>query len=418
MTPRPMHEPDADVVIVGAGPAGASLAMRLGARGVRVILLDRARFPRDTVCGEAVSPGARALLEELGLVAAVREAGAYPYHGVRLVGPHGEVVETRYPGGAHGLSLPRHALDALVAGRAAATPGVALREGAPVVDVRREDGRCVGVTLEDGTTIRARVVVAADGRRSRTRKAFFGEAPPPKAERFCFLTTFTGGEGTDPLMECGLVGPGLQYVRVCQGPGTYALCLVVDDATREATKAGTLAGFEALVGTLPRLSASLAGAAPGPLRGMPLAPYGPPRLVDDGFLVLGDATGFMDPITGEGMYRALSGAAIAAEVLVAALRTEGPVPAAALAPYARTLRERFDPVVRFVELTVRLTTLPAPATSAFVRTLGVLPGVAQAVIAVQGALWPPADLLNPFTFLRPSPGRTQATPTLVSEPDA
>lgn len=409
----------ADVIIVGAGPAGASLATRLGQAGLRVLLLDRARFPRDAVCGEALSPGAHALLVELGVAEAVRAAGAHPYYGLRLVAADGQVAAARYPGGAHGLSLPRHTLDALLAERARGTPGVSLREGAQVVDVLRTPAGCSGVALADGTRLAARVVVAADGRRSRTRTAYFDEPPPPAARRFCFLTTFTGaagehglgehgpgeqGLGEDDLMECGLAAPGLQYVRVCQGPGRFALGLVVDDATRLATQAGTPAGFARLVASLPRLAAALAGGVPGPLRGMALAPYGPPRLVDDGFLVLGDAAGYLDPITGEGMYRAMSGAAIAADVLAKALAAgEGPAPRAALAPYEAALRRQFDPVVRFVDAAVWLTTLPAAASGVFVRAMAALPVVAEAVVAVQGALRPPASLWHPATYLHGGP---------------
>ncbi len=405
--------PDADVIVVGAGPAGASLATRLGLAGVQVLLLDRARFPRDAVCGEAVSPGAHALLADLGVAEAVREAGAYPYRGVRLVAADGQVAEAYYPGGAQGLSLPRRTLDALLAERARATPGVVLREGAQVVDVIRAaaepaDGAPAepaaglpGVRLADGTRLTARMIVAADGRRSRTRTAFFGESPPPAARRFCFLSTFTGAADDDDLMECGLAGPGLQYVRVCQGQGRFALGLVVDEATRSARQAGTAAGFASLTASLPRLAASLAGATAGPLRGMPLAPYGPPRLVDDGFLVLGDAAGYMDPITGEGMYRALSGAAIAAEVVAQALASgTGAVPRAALAPYEAALHRQFDPVVRFVEAAVWVTTLPAPASALFVRAMNALPAVAEAVVAVQGALRPPDSLLDWRAYLR------------------
>jgi hypothetical protein len=145
---------------------------------------------------------------------------------------------------------------------------------------------------------------------------------------------------------------------------------------------------------------------------MPLAPYGPPRLVADGLLVAGDATGFMDPITGEGMYKALSGSAIAAEVLDAALGGgEGPVSAAALAPYEARLRARFGPVVRFVETAVRVTTWPVPATGAFVRVVGAWPALGRAVAATQGAVLDPASLLRPWRWpgVSPSPLRGEDT---------
>jgi 2-polyprenyl-6-methoxyphenol hydroxylase-like FAD-dependent oxidoreductase len=175
--------PDPEVIVVGAGPAGATLAARLGDRGRAVLLLDRARFPRDAVCGEAVSPGARALLDGLGVTDAVLAAGAYPYRGVRLVASDGAIAESRYPAGHAGLSLPRLVLDDLLLARARRSPGVVVREGATVVEVLREGDACAGVRLADGATLRARVVVAADGRRSRGGTRGLGGGAPPPARR-------------------------------------------------------------------------------------------------------------------------------------------------------------------------------------------------------------------------------------------
>lgn len=395
----------ADVLIVGAGPAGASLAIRLGRAGFTVLLLDRARFPRDAVCGEALSPGARGLLAELGLDDALA-AEAWPYRGVRLVGPDGRSAEAFYPGTVQGLSLPRLKLDARLAACAAATPGVTLIEGATVVALDyAPDGAVTGVGLDDGRRFAARAVVAADGRRSRVRTLYFNESAPAPASRFCFLAPFEGGTLTDDMLQCGLAGPGLQYVRVCQGPGRFAVCLVVDDATRKAHEAGTPAGFRELIATrLPGLARELVGCEPGAMRGMPLSPYAPPALAADGLVVVGDAAGFMDPITGEGMYRAFAGAAMAAEALAHALRVqaEGPVRRGDMVTYEVAMQARFGPLVRFVDWAVTLTTLPTPATSLFVGVMRHWPAAATAIAAAQGALIPPDRLFAPHRWPRAS----------------
>src|SRR5919201_6417227 len=99
-----------DVLIVGAGPAGAVAATVLARAGARVQLVDRASFPRDKLCGDTINPGALALLDRLGLASAVRERGL-PVDGMRLSGEGGVVIDGRYPHGLTGRALTRRDLD-------------------------------------------------------------------------------------------------------------------------------------------------------------------------------------------------------------------------------------------------------------------------------------------------------------------
>jgi menaquinone-9 beta-reductase len=87
----------ADVVIVGAGPAGAAAAILLAERGAGVILLDRAEFPRPKICGEYLSPEAARVLDRLGVLKDVDAAGAQPLAGMRIVAPDGTALTGRYP---------------------------------------------------------------------------------------------------------------------------------------------------------------------------------------------------------------------------------------------------------------------------------------------------------------------------------
>ena len=109
--------PDLDVLIVGAGPAGAVAATILARAGARVRILDRAIFPRDKLCGDTINPGTVAMLKRLQLAAAL-DTCSLPIEGMRVSGENGVVVEGRYPAGAAGRALLRRHLDwMLLAGR-------------------------------------------------------------------------------------------------------------------------------------------------------------------------------------------------------------------------------------------------------------------------------------------------------------
>src|SRR5205809_7853594 len=95
-----------DVLVVGAGPAGAVAATVLARAGARVKIVDRATFPRPKLCGDTINPGALALLRRLGMADAVERSGQR-VDGMRVTGEHGIVIEGRYPSGLHGSALGR-----------------------------------------------------------------------------------------------------------------------------------------------------------------------------------------------------------------------------------------------------------------------------------------------------------------------
>jgi 2-polyprenyl-6-methoxyphenol hydroxylase-like FAD-dependent oxidoreductase len=139
-----------------------------------VLLLDRARFPREKPCSESLNPGAVAALRRLGpdVVREVLEARPARLAGFRIHAPSGAAMLGRYAadeGGGQGLALPRRVLDDILV-RAAARAGAAVREHAAVEDLARADGAVTGVVARTprGTRemITARVVVGADGLRS------------------------------------------------------------------------------------------------------------------------------------------------------------------------------------------------------------------------------------------------------------
>src|SRR4051794_33750604 len=99
-----------DVLIVGAGPAGSVAATVLARAGASVLVVDRARFPREKLCGDTVNPGTLARLRALSMADEVERAGLLVY-GMRVTGENGVTIEGRYPAGLHGVALSRADLD-------------------------------------------------------------------------------------------------------------------------------------------------------------------------------------------------------------------------------------------------------------------------------------------------------------------
>jgi flavin-dependent dehydrogenase len=169
--------PEHDVIIVGGGPAGSSTAFALTRAGARVLVLDRAQFPRPKPCAEYLSPQASRLLHDMGVLDAVEAAGAAHLAGMIVRAPNGALIRGDFAASHgfpafrdRGLALRRIQLDPILLNRARET-GAEVRERMRVTDVLRDGtGRANGVRVLDahGTSseLRARLVVGADGLRS------------------------------------------------------------------------------------------------------------------------------------------------------------------------------------------------------------------------------------------------------------
>src|SRR5690242_495151 len=171
-----MSEP-VDVVVVGAGPAGTAAAITAATRGLRVVCIDKAQFPRDKTCGDGLTANALRLLEKLGVSAADMDATEPAF--VRetvLVSPSGRRVHLPLPAdGAHAAVVRRRMLDAALVDRAR-RHGVDIREGCAIEDVKQV-GETVELMLADGAVIEASFVIAADGHWSTVRRAVEPDAP-------------------------------------------------------------------------------------------------------------------------------------------------------------------------------------------------------------------------------------------------
>lgn len=170
MTPQDTPPVDTDVIVVGAGPAGVSAAVHLRRAGRDVLVVDKARFPRDKCCGDGLTTLA---LRELDLIGLRPEAVGdwYDVDAAWLRSPGGREMELPLPGtGRYAAVAPRLTLDhALV--ESARHEGVDVRDGCGMVSLETDDPALVTVVLDDGTSVRGRYLVAADGMWSPVRKA-------------------------------------------------------------------------------------------------------------------------------------------------------------------------------------------------------------------------------------------------------
>ncbi len=316
-----------DAVIVGGSVAGAATAAFLARRGRRVIVLDRARFPRDKLCGEGLMPHGVEVLAELGLAAELRAAGARELAGVRYTLPDGRTVSACFPRSAGrpsvALGVRRLALDDLLARHLAMFPGVDLVQGVRVTGLRRTRDGLVAAT--DGRqTWRGRVLVGADGMHSRVRSWLGWDASRRWPRRYGVVGHFClRGVELPPMIEV-LLAPGMEAYLTPLGKGE-ALVALLGGRQFMARFAGRLqAAFAESVAGQPVLAARLCGAEllPGVRATGPFAAHAR-RVAGGRALLVGDAAGFLDPITGEGMASALLQARAAAQVIDRALDRDG-----------------------------------------------------------------------------------------------
>jgi menaquinone-9 beta-reductase len=316
---------DPDVLIVGAGPAGSIAALVLARAGVRVRLIDRASFPRNKLCGDTLNPGALARLDHLGVAAGIR-AESLPVAGMIVTGPDQTQIVGEYDHGLRGAAITRHDLDVQLLD-AATCAGAEFRAGVIVRSpLMSDDGTQVaGVRAAIGAhehDLRARVVIAADGRHSRLAFALGLARYARRPRRWAFGAYYSGVEGQTSCGEMHIRAD--RYIGVAPVPrGLTNVCVV-----REL---GSLPGAQHLeadkvlqsaVTRDPLLRARFARAH----RVTPVTVLGPLAVEATsaglpGLLLAGDAAGFIDPMTGDGLRFAIRGSELAAEYALRELET-------------------------------------------------------------------------------------------------
>lgn len=283
-----------DVAVVGGSVAGATAALELARRGLRVALYEKARFPRFKPCGEGLLPHGVAALREMGI-----EPGGVPVRGLRFVAPNGATAEADFPDGARGRVVRRDRFDAGLFAAAAATPGVEAFPGTSWTPDRA-----------------SRWVVGADGLHSRFHRLPEFPASPPSTRRTGLSTHVNGLEVDRERVEVVIHERGELYLAPSEDGGALVACLfreLPEGRSGEDRILELLLSLEVLRGRVRGLSFTTPVLACAPL-GLRVG-----AVVSGSTLLVGDAAGAPDPITGEGMSlailsaRALAGAVAAGE---------------------------------------------------------------------------------------------------------
>lgn len=349
-----------DVIVVGGGPAGAALATFVARAGHRCLVLERATHPRYHI-GESLVPHTYGTLDRLGVLPLLRASDFPVKHSVRFVNPDGGESTPFYfsetlPGDrARTWQVERSSFDCILRDHARAN-GVEYREDERVESVIFENGYAVGVQTKNGTggsvALRASVVVDASGRSCLIGRQLRLYGPIPSLRKASIWGYFEGGKrlpGIDAGETTMFLIPGGGWFWYIPLP-------------RDIVSVGIVAAPEYLFGDIGAIEETfasevrkcaplwerLSGATPvGQVHGLNQLAYLNRQTCGDGWVMIGDARAFLDPIYSSGLFLALGSAELAANCIIDALAA-GDVSAAQLGRFEPALWAGVDVIRRLV----------------------------------------------------------------------
>lgn len=303
-----------DILIAGAGPAGSMTALLLARLrpDLRVLLLDSQESPRAKPCGEYLSPGAVGVLHRAGLESAVLATGARPLEATTIVGPHGGPTVCHGPifglgpDRPFGLGIRRERFDRTL--QEAAAQRVDLQRQTRILRFARSTGRWNVTVRHQGTErqLSCAMLIGADGRQSLVRHRA-GLDRPVGRKRFALVCRARGIRHAEAVeMHLGPLG----QIGLCPlGDGEVNLnLLLAGPSARLLPHRDPDTLFRTALAATPSLASRCHGATLSPILATGSLPQGSRSVIADGLCLVGDAAGFCDPFTGEGMTLALLGA--------------------------------------------------------------------------------------------------------------
>lgn len=345
---------DFDLIVAGAGPAGSAMARFAARQGLSVLLLDRARFPREKPCGDTVSSAAIALLDELGVLPDLLNVPHVPVSRISYFAPDGEAVTVPLPrveraAPMASLVCRRVLLDDVLL--AAARQEAEVHDWTRVTEVLTDQGRACGVRVDAGggreRAYTCRLLAGADGARSLVARAMGAPAPPRRftlAAR-AYYRSVLGMQGCLEVHFLHETLPGFLWISPTEsGLTNVGLAVPLEDARAKRLRPRR-ALAAALASERLRERFEFAEAA-GPAE-VCLLPVGDPQreIHGEGYLLLGDAAGLVNPCSAEGVANALLSAKVAAEVAARACAS-GDLSADGLGAYPYRLWKELAPGLR------------------------------------------------------------------------
>ena len=330
-----------DVVVVGAGPGGSAAAHFLSTRGLDVLLLDRAAFPRDKTCGDGLTPRALRVLEKMNLLGEVRAQGC-PIQAYEVVAPNGRSTSAPIVGRHQAMVVPRLTLDNIILQRAIAS-GARFASDKIVSRLEPTDTGA-RVRTADGQRFEGRVAIVATGAATGVlvRSGILPKQPRAMlAARAYFENLHARTQQAFQLRFDGVPAPGYGWVF----PTSERTANVGVGFFPRRGSGTAVAAFQRFVNRQPELRAAR---QVGPVKGYPIrVDFLRAPTTATSTLLVGEAAGLVNPLTGEGIDYALESGQIAAEHVVRGLASG--VHQTWLSDYDRLLRERFEKIFRFSE---------------------------------------------------------------------
>lgn len=388
-----MSKTDFDLIIIGGGPAGSSLALLLP-ENIKILIIDKSSFPRDKICGECLSPGAIDIINEIGLEKIFIENNVEKIFGVTFKAPNLKASTVLYPNNKYGYAIPRTVLDKTLIDQAKRKPNITVLESFNLDKINIEKEFVIVDCINKGENYQfiSSLLVGADGRYSTTAKLLNMYTSSKESNRYVYVATLDNVKDLNNSIELEIKSNKLQYLVSKQKDDTASIAVVINNEDFNTKKINTSSYFDLLKQSEFIKNRIDKSSLETKLKGINLNKYSIKSLVDDRVLFIGDSTGFIDPITGEGMYRAFKTSKIASRYIIESLKTNN-YSKDFLINYQNEVFKEFNPIYFFIKTAVFLTTNEVVANS-IVNNIDSMKELGEKIVSLQGAIIPAKELFS------------------------